>query len=131
MLDSLGQENWDFCKIKSSRLLTYVSYVVGPYMLRIKFEENYKVIFSEKIIFLPQFGRELQDFGLTKKYYGASQYESSFSLCLAPPRARKVNSRAEKGDFCQCILRNKYSFVTYPEMRILIRCNRNVIISIQ
>ena len=67
MLDSLGQENWDFCKIKSSRLLTYVSYVVGPYMLRIKFEENYKVIFSEKIIFLPQFGRELQGFDHTKK----------------------------------------------------------------
>ena len=68
MLHPLGPENWDFCKVKSSRLLTYVSYVVGPYMLRIKFEENYKFIFSEKIIHLSQFGRELQGFDLTKKY---------------------------------------------------------------
>ena len=81
MLHPLGQENWDFCKVKSSRLLTYVSYVVGPYMLRLKFGENYKFIFSEKIIHLSQFGREFQGFDLTKKYYGAN--ESSFSRCLA------------------------------------------------
>ena len=52
MLHPLGQKKWDFCKVKSSRLLTYVSYVVGPYMLCIKFEENYEVIFGEKIIYL-------------------------------------------------------------------------------
>ena len=93
MLDSLGQENWDFCKVKSSRLLTYVSYFVGPYMLRIKFEENYKVIFSEKIIYLSQFGRELQGFDLTKKYYGATG--QSFSLVKPAPCVPRENSRVE------------------------------------
>ena len=43
----------------SSRLVTVVSYEIDPYMLRIKFGENYRIIFCERIITLSRLQGEL------------------------------------------------------------------------
>ena len=45
-----------FCR---SRLLTVVSYEIDPYMLRMKFGENYKIIFGERIVTLSRLQGEL------------------------------------------------------------------------
>ena len=39
----------NFCEVKSSRLLTFVSYDLGLYIQRMNFGENYEFNFSEKL----------------------------------------------------------------------------------